>query len=54
LLRDEVNPECRYETVDSLLKSLNEQEWFKKVYIFNNKRYILYRFYFYFFKKMIK
>jgi AbrB family looped-hinge helix DNA binding protein len=26
LLRDEVNPECRYETVDSLLKSLNEQE----------------------------
>lgn len=26
LLRDEVNPECRYETVDSLLKSLNEQD----------------------------
>ena len=26
LLRDEVNSECRYETVDSLLKSLNEQD----------------------------
>lgn len=26
LLRDEVNPECRYETVDSLIKSLNEQD----------------------------
>ena len=28
LLRDEVNAECRYETVDSLIKSLNEQDWF--------------------------
>jgi hypothetical protein len=31
LLRDEVNSECRYETVDSLIKSLNEQDWFKKI-----------------------